>query len=165
MAGGDDLVVYMQTAVKYNTFYIHHPGGAKRPRASVYTNCCILQQFAYTPPDRPHQPFPYFFYAQTRWWHKCHDSGPEPTVWAETWSKSRRIGSNNLIMTFPVSGDRPRDRKPGFRVYGVWEIFFVDFVVYLWGPNATYFSSFSCLCIMALCNCAAEQPQPLAADT
>ena len=29
MAGVDDLVVYMQTAVKYNTFYIHHPGGAK----------------------------------------------------------------------------------------------------------------------------------------
>ena len=27
MAGVDDLVVYMQTAVKYNTFYIHHPGG------------------------------------------------------------------------------------------------------------------------------------------
>ena len=25
MAGVDDLVVYMQTAVKYNTFYIHHP--------------------------------------------------------------------------------------------------------------------------------------------
>jgi len=29
MAGVDDLVVYMQTVVKYNTFYIHHPGGAK----------------------------------------------------------------------------------------------------------------------------------------
>jgi len=40
MAGVDNLVVYMQTAVKYNTFYINHPGG-------VYTNCCILQQFAY----------------------------------------------------------------------------------------------------------------------
>ena len=24
MAGVDDLVVYMQTAVKYNSFYIHH---------------------------------------------------------------------------------------------------------------------------------------------
>ena len=35
-------------------------GGAKRPRGGVYTNCCILQQFAYTPPNRPHQPFPYF---------------------------------------------------------------------------------------------------------
>jgi len=43
MAGVDDLVVY------------------KRPRGGVYTNCCILQQFAYTPPNRPHQPFPYFF--------------------------------------------------------------------------------------------------------
>jgi len=61
MAGVDDLVVYMQTAVKYSTFYIHHPGGAKRPRGGVYTNCCILQQFAYTPPNRPQQPFPYFF--------------------------------------------------------------------------------------------------------
>jgi len=61
MAGVDDLVVYMQTAVKYNTFYIHHPWGAKRPRGGVYTNWYILQQFAYTPPNRPHQPFPYFF--------------------------------------------------------------------------------------------------------
>jgi len=61
MAGVDDLVVYMQTVVKYNTFYIHHPGGAKRPRGGVYTNCCILLQFAYTPPNRPHQPFSYFF--------------------------------------------------------------------------------------------------------
>jgi len=31
MAGVDDLVVYMQTAVKYNTFYIHHPGGGEAP--------------------------------------------------------------------------------------------------------------------------------------
>jgi len=60
MAGVDDWVVYMQTAVKYNIFYIHHPGGAQRPGGSVYTNGCILQQFAYTP-NRPHQPFPYFF--------------------------------------------------------------------------------------------------------
>jgi len=61
MAGVDDMVVYMQTGVKYNTFYIHHPGGAKRPRGGVYTNCCISQQFAYTPPNGPHQPFHYFF--------------------------------------------------------------------------------------------------------
>jgi len=27
MAGVDDLVVYMQTAVKYSSLYIHHPGG------------------------------------------------------------------------------------------------------------------------------------------
>jgi len=60
MAGVDHLVVYLQTAVKYNTFYIHHPGGAKWPRGGVYTNCCILQQFAYTP-NGPHQPFPFFF--------------------------------------------------------------------------------------------------------
>jgi len=37
MAGVDNLVVYTQTFVKYNTFYIHHPGGAKRPRGGVYT--------------------------------------------------------------------------------------------------------------------------------
>jgi len=42
MAGVDHLVVYMQDGVKYNTFYIHHPGGSKRPRAGVYTNCDIL---------------------------------------------------------------------------------------------------------------------------
>jgi len=36
MAGVDDLVVYMQTAVKYRSLYIHHPGGALRPRAGVY---------------------------------------------------------------------------------------------------------------------------------
>jgi len=61
MAGVDDLVVYIQTVIKYNTFYIHHPGGTKRPRGGVYTNCCILRQFAYTQPNHPHQPFPYFF--------------------------------------------------------------------------------------------------------
>ena len=61
MAGVDDLVVYMQTAVKYSSLYIHHPGGASRPRGGVYRKSCILQQFAYTPPNRPHQPFPYFF--------------------------------------------------------------------------------------------------------
>jgi len=27
MAGVDDLVVYMQTAVKYSSLYTHHPGG------------------------------------------------------------------------------------------------------------------------------------------
>jgi len=41
MAGVDLLEVYMQTAVKYSSF--------------------VLQQFAYTPPNGPHQPFPYFF--------------------------------------------------------------------------------------------------------
>jgi len=40
MAGVDDLVVYVQTSVKYNTFYIHHPGGAMRHRGGVYANCC-----------------------------------------------------------------------------------------------------------------------------
>jgi len=62
MAGVDDLVVYMQTAVKYSSLYIHHPGGASRPRGGgVYRKCYILQHFAYKPPNRPHQPFPYFF--------------------------------------------------------------------------------------------------------
>ena len=32
------------------------PGGG----LPVYRKCFILQQFAYTPPNRPHQPFPYF---------------------------------------------------------------------------------------------------------
>ena len=61
MAGVDDLVVYMQTAVKYSSLYIHHPGGASRPRGGVYRKCCILQQFAYTPPNGLHQLFSYFF--------------------------------------------------------------------------------------------------------
>lgn len=34
--------VYMQTAPKYNTFYIHHYGGSARPHVGVYTNWCIL---------------------------------------------------------------------------------------------------------------------------
>jgi len=29
MAGVDHFLVYMQTAVKYNYFYIHHPGGVQ----------------------------------------------------------------------------------------------------------------------------------------
>jgi len=61
MAGVDDLVVYMQTVVNYSSLYIHHPGGAARPRGGVYRKCCILQQFTYTPPNRPHQPFFLFF--------------------------------------------------------------------------------------------------------
>ena len=36
MVGVDDAVVYMQTAVKYNTFYIHNPG-------VVYIQTEILQ--------------------------------------------------------------------------------------------------------------------------
>ena len=43
MAGVDHLVVYMQTVVKYNTFYMHHPGGVQCPRGGVYTNCSIVQ--------------------------------------------------------------------------------------------------------------------------
>jgi len=31
MAGVDDLVMYMQTAVKYTTFYIHHPRALRTP--------------------------------------------------------------------------------------------------------------------------------------
>ena len=36
MAGVDDLVVYMQTVVKYSSLYIHHPGGAKPNPVVVY---------------------------------------------------------------------------------------------------------------------------------
>jgi len=35
MAGVDDLVVYMQTSVKYNSLYIHHPGGASHPHHQI----------------------------------------------------------------------------------------------------------------------------------
>jgi len=56
----DHFLVYMQAVVKYNTFYIHHPGGAQRPRGGAYTNRCILQQFA-TPINGLHQPFSHFF--------------------------------------------------------------------------------------------------------
>ncbi len=89
MAGVDHLVVYMQTAVKYNTLYIRHPGGAERPWGGVYTNRGILQKFAYTPRNGAHQPFPYFFpspnpvvvyiYGVPNL-HKCHDFTPESTV-------------------------------------------------------------------------------------
>ena len=60
MAGVDDLVVYMQTVVKYSSLYIHHPGGASRPRGGVYRNCCILQQFVYTPKIVHTSHFPIF---------------------------------------------------------------------------------------------------------
>jgi len=33
MAGVDDLVVYMQAAVKYSSLYMHHPGGASQLQA------------------------------------------------------------------------------------------------------------------------------------
>jgi len=55
MAGVNHLVVYMQPAVKYNTFYIHHPGGAKRPRAlctyklRYFTAVCIFTPKRSTP--------------------------------------------------------------------------------------------------------------------
>ena len=49
MAGVDDLVVYTQTAVKYNTFYIHHPGGAKRPRLLYFKAVCIYTTKSSTP--------------------------------------------------------------------------------------------------------------------
>jgi len=61
MAGVDHLVVYMQTAAKYSSLYIHHPGGASRPRGGVYRKFRILEQIAYKPPNGPHQPFPYSF--------------------------------------------------------------------------------------------------------
>ena len=49
MAGVDDLVVYMQTAVKYDTFYIHHPGGASRPPGwCIYKTLYFTAVFIYT---------------------------------------------------------------------------------------------------------------------
>jgi len=39
MAGVD---YFLETAVKYNSLYIHYPGGG-----GVYRKCCILKQFAY----------------------------------------------------------------------------------------------------------------------
>jgi len=53
MAGVDDLVVYVQTVVKYDTFYIHHPGGASRPRGLVY-----LTDFELIGPPRPNKDNP-----------------------------------------------------------------------------------------------------------
>ena len=43
MAGVDDLVVYMQTAVKYSSLYIHHPGGASR----TFLYVCIFVYFVF----------------------------------------------------------------------------------------------------------------------
>jgi len=42
MSAVDHFLVYMQPAVKYRSLYIHHPGGAARPRGGVYRGCCIL---------------------------------------------------------------------------------------------------------------------------
>jgi len=42
MAVVDDLVVYMQTAVKYWTFYIHHPGGAAVFHSSLHIHHQIV---------------------------------------------------------------------------------------------------------------------------
>ena len=41
MAGVDDLMGYMQTAVKYNTFYIHHPG-ARSAHGVVYIRTAVF---------------------------------------------------------------------------------------------------------------------------
>jgi len=47
--------------------YIYtNPGARSAPGVVyiyIYINCCILQQFAYTPPHGPHQPLPNFFIA------------------------------------------------------------------------------------------------------
>jgi len=48
MAGVYHFLVYMQTAPKYNAFYIHHHGVAQRPRAGVYPTG-YFGVFAYTP--------------------------------------------------------------------------------------------------------------------
>ena len=45
MSDVDHFMLYLQIAIKCNTFYIHHPG----------------QQFAYTPTNGLHQTFSYYF--------------------------------------------------------------------------------------------------------
>jgi len=47
--------------------------------------------------------------------HTCHDLGLESMVCADTWSTSIGIAVNRPKMACPSSGDRPRDRKIGFR--------------------------------------------------
>ena len=42
------VAVQAQTVVKYNTFYIHHPGGAQRPWGGVYPTCCFTAVCIYT---------------------------------------------------------------------------------------------------------------------
>jgi len=53
MAGVDHLVVYMQTAVKYNTFYIHHSGEAPLGwgiyKLLYFTTVCIYTTTLSTP--------------------------------------------------------------------------------------------------------------------
>ena len=48
MAGVDDLVVYMQTVVKYNTFYIHHPGVVYIESVVFYHSLHIHHQIVHT---------------------------------------------------------------------------------------------------------------------
>jgi len=45
MAGVNHAVVYMQTALKYNTFYVHHPGGA----SLYFTAVCTYTTKSSTP--------------------------------------------------------------------------------------------------------------------
>jgi len=49
MAGVDNFLVYVQTAVEHNTYYIHHPGGAACPRGGVYTNCVLYSSLHIRP--------------------------------------------------------------------------------------------------------------------
>ena len=51
IAGVYHVLVYMQTVVKYNTFYIHHPGGAQRFRGGTlyFTAVCIYTKKCSTP--------------------------------------------------------------------------------------------------------------------
>jgi len=48
MAGMDHLVVYMQTAVKYNTFYLHHPGVVYIQTAVFFSSLHIHHQIVNT---------------------------------------------------------------------------------------------------------------------
>ena len=48
MAGVDDLVVYMQTAVKYSTLYIHHPGVVYIESVVFYSSLHMHHQIVHT---------------------------------------------------------------------------------------------------------------------
>jgi len=42
IAGVYNFLVYMQTASKYCSLYIHHHGSAKRPHVGEYRKCCCF---------------------------------------------------------------------------------------------------------------------------
>jgi len=57
LAGVDDLVVYMQTDVKYSSLYIHHPGALRAPGV-VYIESVVFYSSFHIHHQSVHQPFP-----------------------------------------------------------------------------------------------------------